>query len=128
MKNNVARFFLEEIGEWTEQIEKIQEEVSGIEKTLESIVRQNTITGIAAATEAHQNLLDKQIDVLGELQDEFNKQEMLLNPDGKSVKNGSLTTLLRNRQHLLRKKMKKAGKEYIDIKYSCHEFVSNMLK
>jgi phage terminase large subunit GpA-like protein len=128
MKNNVARYFLDEIEEWRRDIETINDEIVTIEKKLEAIVRQNSITGIAAATEAHQSLLDAQMRQFDVLHDEFNRQEVILSPGQEPVDNDALLQSLRERQNELREKMKTAEKEYLDIKFSCHDFVSQMLK
>jgi hypothetical protein len=128
MKNNVARYFLDEIEEWRRDIETINDEIVTIEKKLEAIVRQNSITGIAAATEAHQSLLDAQMRQFDVLHDEFNRQEVILSPGQEPVDNDALLQTLRERQNELREKMKTAEKEYLDIKFSCHDFVSQMLK
>ncbi len=128
MKNNVARYFLDEIEKWRKDIETINDEIVTIEKKLEAIVRQNSITGIAAATEAHQSLLDAQLRQFDVLHEEFNRQEVILSPGEEPVDNDALLQTLRERQNELREKMKTAEKEYLDIKFSCHDFVSQMLK
>lgn len=128
MKSNIARFFLEEIEGWKQQIEGIHDETGVLEKKLEAVVRQNTITGIAAATEAHQSLLDEQSRNLDGLLEECERQELMLSAMSEPSETGVLPQPLRNRQNQLRKKMQKAEKDYLDIKFSCHDFVSNMMK
>lgn len=128
MKSNIARFFIEEIEGWRQEIENIHDESEMLEKKLEAVVRQNGITGIAATTEAHQTLLDVQTQGIDSLLEEFDRQELALIAFGEQTEDEYLPQHLRNRQDLLRKKMRNAEKEYLDIKFSCHDFVSQMLR
>ena len=128
MDNNLVRFFHEEIEGWKQQIEGIYDEADLLEKKLEAVVRQNTISGIAAATEAHQSLLDRQTNTLEALIEEINRQDILLTTLIQPAENKGLPKPLRNKQDQLRKKMRQTEKDYLEVKFSCHDFVSNMLK
>jgi hypothetical protein len=128
MSKNKSAYFLDELNSWvnTIQLHKSQKEL--LDRNLEDVVRRNSLIDIAAKVEAHQILLNEVSIKIQTLEERIHQQEKLLKPENVLIEDGLLTPEMEQIQTELRQHTLNAEKEFIDIKYYCHDFLSDTLK
>jgi predicted RND superfamily exporter protein len=128
MATNIAAYYLEELVDWRSNILRYSREMEEFEKRLEEVIRRNSIAGIAEMVEAQQSLLNKVAVKFHSLQAVIRKQESGIKTDSILKDDSSIDTAVEQTQAVLRAKMQKAEKEYIDVKFGCYQFLSGTLK
>ena len=128
MSKNKSEYFLEELKSWLNTIELHKKQKVLLDRSLEDIVRRNSLIDIAAKVEAHQILLNEVAIKLKALEERIHHQELTLKPENILIEDALLTTEMEQIQTELRQHTLTAEKEFIDIKYYCHDFLSDTLK
>jgi len=127
--NNRKTFYLDELSEWGEHIDYYHQECAEIESKLYELIRRNSIPDIAAMVEARLEALSSISAQFITLEGEIAHLEELFSMNGSSnrFENG-VDASTERRQDALRNNMQAAEKNYIDTRYECHQFLSDMLK
>ncbi len=128
MRKKIASFYNEELNSWIDAINYIFIEIAELEKRLEDIVSRNSIVDIAAKVEVHQLILNKSKGKCVSLKDEFLKQKAMLIVNKKLLADNMVTKEIEKSMRDYSLKIKQLEKQFIDVKYICNEFLSDMLK
>ncbi len=128
MSKNKSTYFLGELNSWLNTIQLHKDQKVLLDRNLEDVVRRNSLIDIAAKVEAHQILLNEVAIKLKDLEERIHHQELTLKPENTLIEDASLTTEMEQGQTELRQNTLAAEKEFIDIKYYCHDFLSDTLK
>ena len=128
MLKKIASFYNEELNSWIDAINYIFIEIAELEKRLEDIVSRNSIVDIAAKVEVHQLILNKSKGKCVSLKDEFLKQKAMLIVNKKLLADNMVTKEIEKSMRDYSLKIKQLEKQFIDVKYICNEFLSDMLK
>ena len=128
MRKKIASFYNEELNSWIDAINYIFIEIAELEKRLEDIVSRNSIVDIAAKVEVHQLILNKSKGTCVSLKDEFLKQKAMLIVNKKLLADNMVTKEIEKSMRDYSLKIKQLEKQFIDVKYICNEFLSDMLK
>lgn len=128
MSKNKSAYFIEELNSWLNTIQLHKDQKVLLDRNLEDVVRRNSLIDIAAKVEAHQILLNEVSIKIQKLEERINQQEKLLKPENLLIEDGLLTAEMEHTQTELRQHTLTAEKEFIDIKYYCHDFLSDTLK
>ena len=128
MRKKIASFYNEELNSWIDAINYIFIEIAELEKRLEDIVSRNSIVDIAAKVEVHQLILNKSKWKCVSLKDEFLKQKAMLIVNKKLLADNMVTKEIEKSMRDYSLKIKQLEKQFIDVKYICNEFLSDMLK
>ena len=120
----IAEYFTDEINGWINTVDFHLEESEGIDERLNQILHYNTVPKLAATVE--HNLTELQIgkQSLMSLKNEIRKQEATFYSENKLIENGKITETQRELQKKLRDNLRLAEKQFLDIRYSCDEFIT----
>jgi hypothetical protein len=124
----ITGYYTDEIADWSSSINFYDAEISGLEKKLGEVIRQDGIVDLAGKVEAQQKLLDIAADKFYKLQTEFEQQESALKTDEIFTDDSQFAVETEIKQDKLRVKMREAVKEYIDVKFDCYNFLSEVMK
>jgi len=128
MPATIATYYFDELEDWNHSIDFCHEEIAALTEKLNEVIRRNSIVDIANKVEAQQDSLDKFTSQFHKLQSEIKEQEIALISDSTLADDKSINDSMIQRQDLLRRNMQAAEKEYIDVKYNCHYFLSHLYK
>ena len=128
MSKNKSSYFIEELNSWLNTIQLHKDQKILLDRSLEDIVKRNSLIEIAAKVEAHQILLNEVSIKIQKLEERIHQQEKVLKPDNILIEDGLVSPEMDHTQTELRQNTLTAEKEFIDIKYYCHDFLSDTLK
>jgi hypothetical protein len=128
MPTTIAEYYSDELVDWNDSIQHYNEELDGLERKLEEVIRRNSIIGIAEKVEAHQFLINQVSDKFYALLLECKKQEDAIKKDNTFLDDSLIDRKIENQQAELRQQMQAAEKEVIDVKYDCYNFLSGIIK
>ncbi len=124
-----AAFYLDELNEWGDHIDVYHQETEELEAKLTALIRRNNVPHIAEQVESRQEALNRVSSLFIHLQQEIADLERQLNPeDGTVLSDIRVDEATERRQAVLRINMQAAEKAYIDTRYDCHQFLSDILK
>ncbi len=128
MAKKLTLYYDDELNSWIESVHFYLSEIHALGIRLDEIIARNSIVDIAAKVEVHQLLLNKINKKLGDLLLELKEQHSLI----QKKKNENADAIIQKALEKEVKKMslifKKLEREYVDIKYYCNEFLSDILK
>lgn len=127
MPNDIAGYYNNELAGWKKLVEFYDEELAELQQRLSEVVQRNTIPGIAAKTEAQQELLNNAAEGFYSLLSLIQKQQEALTANSPLPNNTELISRAEKKQQELRGGMQLAEKKYIDAKYSCLNFLAAVL-
>jgi peptidoglycan hydrolase CwlO-like protein len=128
MPTTIAEYYTDELINWNETIIFYNEEMNYLTQQLAEVIQRNSIEGIAKKVEVHQDQLNRLSDKFYRLQTQIDQQQDALKTDSTYIDNGLIDEQIEQRQLELRNKMRAAEKEYIDVKFTCDNFLSGTLK
>lgn len=128
MPNDITGYYNEELTDWKRLLEFYEEELGELQQRLGEVVQRNSIPGIGAKTEAQQDLLNNAAESFYTLLPLIQKQQKELTTNSHVIDNAELSIQTEKKQHELRSGMQLAEKNFIDAKYSCLNFLSEILK
>jgi hypothetical protein len=124
----IAQRYVEELGEWHRSIEHYEQEMEEISGKLSAIIQRNSIVDIAEKTEAHQDLLNAVSADFLALEVLMKQQEDALMQDDHYVDDSKVPAQTDHSQGQIRHRMQEAERKFVDAKYQCLEFISDMLR
>lgn len=127
MSKKIAEYFLAELISWEQSLDFYKEEIGSLGVQLEEIIQRNSIVDIAAKVEAHQVLLNEILDRFSKISLEIYNQKKIIQPEVEVIADADLSDQIRISQDDVRKHVQNAEKDYIDVKYFCYEFLSEIL-
>lgn len=125
----IATYFFDELEDWGHSIDVCREEIAVLNERLADIIRRNSISDIAGKVESQQASLDKVTRLFHNLELEIQQQETALHAADSNTDEDKRTgqAIVQN-QDVLRRNMQAAEKEFVDVKYNCHHFLSHVYK
>jgi peptidoglycan hydrolase CwlO-like protein len=127
MPTTIAEYYTDELINWNDTIIFYNEEMNYLTQQFAEVIQRNSIEGIAKKVEAHQDQLNGLSDKFYKLQIQIDEQKNALKTDSTYIDNGLIDEQIERRQLELRNKMRAAEKEYIDVKFTCDNFLSGTL-
>ena len=127
MPTTIAKYYNDELVEWVRLMTFYNGEIDQFELKLAEVIQRNTIPGIAAKVEAHQEKLNTVSQKFTQLQKRILEQKGWLKTDSTFIDDTTIKTETDEEQKQIRKKMEEIEKEYIDVKYGCYQFLSETL-
>jgi hypothetical protein len=128
MATTIAKYYTDELLNWNDTIIFYNEEMTDLTKKFAEVIQRNSIEGIAEKVEALQDQLNGLSDRFYKLQIQIDQQQQALKTDSTFIDNGSIDEKVEERQLQLRNKMQAAEKKYIDVKFTCNNFLSRTLR
>jgi len=128
MATTISEYYTDELLDWNNSIVFYKNEMDEFTQKLGEVIRRNSIVGIAERVEEHQTLLNKVGDKFYRIQIDIQQQGQALKSDSTLLDDRLINTETEKRQVELRSKMQAAEKEYIDVKFTCYNFLSGTLK
>lgn len=128
MATTISEYYTDELLDWNNSIVFYKNEMDEFTQKLGEVIRRNSIVGIAERVEEHQNMLNKIGDKFYRIQIEIEQQEQALKSDSTLIDDRLINNETEKRQVELRSNMQAAEKEYIDVKFTCYNFLSGTLK
>jgi hypothetical protein len=128
MSITIAKHYYNELIGWNKSMAFHLSDIVELEKSLSQIISRNSIVDIAAKAEVHQLLIDKITDKIHFLQNEISTQEEMLKIDQGFISDEKITGPIEKKQNSLTQRVKHIEKEFVDVKFYCNAFLSEMLK
>ncbi len=128
MSKRISKHYYDEIQNWQDSISLYISSIIKLEERLNEIVLRNSIVDIAAKVEVHQLLLEKIMDKLHRIQIDLRIHESSLKENDVFIDDKSISTEVERLHVELTDKVKNAEKEFIDVKYYCNTFLTEILK
>jgi hypothetical protein len=128
MATTITKYFTDELAGWKKTIAFYRQEMQGLTVKLSEVIQRNSIPGIAAKVEKQQDKLNAVIKKFARLQTQFRQQEKALKTDSTFIDDSLVEAETENGQKGLREVMLQAEREYIDAKYGCHNFLSEVFR
>ena len=127
MPTTIAKYYTDELVEWVRLMNFYNSEIDQFEVKLAEVIQRNTIRGIGAKVEAHQEKLNAVSQKFRQLQKRIMEQEGWLKTDSTFIDNAAIKGETDEEQKQIREKIQEIEREYIDVKYGCYEFLSETL-
>ena len=127
MPTTIAKYYTDELVEWVRLMNFYNSEIDQFEVKLAEVIQRNTIPGIGAKVEAHQEKLNAVSQKFRQLQKRIMEQEGWLKTDSTFIDNAAIKGETDEEQKQIREKIQEIEREYIDVKYGCYEFLSETL-
>ena len=124
MTNLIAVYYINELDDWKKTIDLQLKEIEESKEWLNEILQFNTVLKLAAKVEHYLNTLLLLQQNLLYIKYNIQTLELKLYKEERPVENEMVTEDLKKHQNELRSKMHRTEKEYLDIKYSCDEFLA----
>lgn len=125
MDSSLASYYSNELAEWRDMLHFHVQEIEEFEVWLNEVLQHNTVPNLAAKTEhffadfaaqRHQfELLAGQV---------YGLQTQLVKED-QPISDEQITTVLEDHHKALREQMLQSEKKFLDLKYECHQFLSD---
>jgi hypothetical protein len=129
MVTTLSKLFSDELDEWSHSVNIHMDDTDILEKKLTSVIRRDSIPGIASQVENHMHHLEKISGILQTLRYDMQEQETLLQAYKHKQEDDKLNKVdVEKKQAILRLNMQAAEKEFIDVKFGCYDFIADSLK
>lgn len=129
MENYTADYYRNELVDWKRTAAYYDDETVSLRQRLAEVIQRNSIPGIAYRVEEQQGKIDAAAEQFLLLEEQVKKQEKLLVKDNLVPgENAALNIDIETKQSELRKAMQLAEKAFVEIKYNCLDFLSEVLK
>ena len=128
MSITIAKHYFNELNGWNKSMAFHLKDILELEKSLGQIISRNSIVDIAAKVEVHQLLIDKITDKIHSLQSEISVQEKSLKNDNEFIADEEIAGPIEKKQSMLTRRIKHIEKEFVDVKFYCNAFLTEMLK
>ncbi len=128
MPTNIAEYYTGELMEWNSLISFCLQEMETLTKKLEEVIQRNTIPNIAAKVEHEQAKINSMTVKFSQLQKQIRKQLKAFKTNGSLKANEEIKGDEEKRQSQCRRVMQEIESEYVDTKYACYNFLSEMVK
>jgi hypothetical protein len=128
MAKKLTLYYDDELNSWIESVHFYLGEIHALGIRLDDIIARNSIVDIAAKVEVHQLLLNKINKKLADLLVEIKAQHAAVQKQKEEKADAIVQKALEKEVKKLAMLFKKLEREYVDIKYYCNEFLSEMLK
>ena len=128
MTINIARHFDDELNGFNDSLHFYLSEIHLLEKNLGEIITRNSVVDIAAKVEVHQLLLDNITSKIKSLQAEISDQKVKLKHNDQYLSDSEISVQLETEHASLLRRVKNIEVEFIDLKYYCNAFLSEILK
>ncbi|HEX6334362.1 MAG TPA: hypothetical protein VFZ78_09050 [Flavisolibacter sp.] len=123
----IADYFINEIDDWNHSIDFYLEELEELDEWLLEIRHSDLVAPLDGTLEHHMSQLFFTRQVLLAKRREINEWEHRLYVDRLPLSNQSITPAMKERQKQLRDGMKDAELEILETKYSCDDFIADMV-
>lgn len=127
MTSSLAAYYSNELDEWKDVIHFHVQEIEEFEVWLHEVLQKNTIPNLAAQTEHYFTALTGQRHQFEILAGQVYGLQTLLVKDDQPVDDEFITPEIENSHKALREQMLESEKKFLDLKYSCHQFLSDVL-
>lgn len=128
MPQKISSYYNDEIKSWIHSIDFYLEEILSLENRLYQIITRNTIVDIAAKTEVHQMFINKSEEKFLILKKNLTNVLKQLSSNGKLIDDKLISKSLELKISTTGISFRKLEREYVDMKFSCNEFVEEMLR
>jgi hypothetical protein len=128
MPITIASYYIDELANWSDSISFYEDEMEGIEEKFIAVIRRNSILDIAGKVEVHQAQLNLCSEKFYKLILDIEQQDEALTTDDTLVEDFAINNKIEKRQTDMRRKMQEVEKEYIDVRFECQSFLSEILK
>lgn len=128
MANTIAELYSDELENWDQTIKLYSTEINQLEVKLYEILTRNSVVGLAEKVDFHQVRLINLSEKFDSILETIEKQEEVLESEKKLPDYIRINMETERVQAELREKMVGLEKKFIDVKYECTKFLSNMLK
>lgn len=128
MATSIAEHYSDELDNWIQSLNFYNIEMDLLESKLYEIVRRNCIVGIAEKVNIYQVRLSNLSEKFDSLIETIEQQETELKVDDKLVEDFLINYETEKQQSELRTTMQRLEKKYIDVKYECNNFLTEILK
>lgn len=127
MANNIAAYYMDELMDWNHLITFFGQEMNEMTSKLSEVIQLNTIPDIADKVELEQAKINAVFEKFIRLQKQIAEQVKAFRTDGTLKSNEAIGNDTERWQHNFRNRMQEMEKEYVDIKYNCYNFLSDVL-
>jgi cell division protein FtsX len=128
MATTMAEYYNDELVEWNRLIAFNDQEMDELEHKLAEVIQRNTIPNIAAKVEVEQHKLNSASKEFYKLRKQIQQQEATLKTDSTLIDDSVINPETEKQQNELRLNMRRAEKEFVDSKYDCYNFLSQILR
>lgn len=127
MTSSLAAYYSNELDEWKDVIHFHVQEIEEFEIWLNEVIQHNTVPNLAAQTEHYFAAFAGQRHHFEQLAGQVYGLQGLLVKDDKMVADEEITPEIESSHNTLREQMLQTEKKFLDLKYSCHKFISDTL-
>lgn len=127
MTSSLASYYSNELEEWKDVINLHVQEIEEFEVWLNEVLQHNTVPNLAAQTEHFFTSFAGQRHRFETLAGQIYGLQDQLVKDDEPVGDELITPDIENTHNTLREKMLETEKAFLDLKYSCHKFISDTL-
>lgn len=128
MGTTLVEYFIDELVDWNHLITSDFGEMSEFENKLTEVVQRNTIPNIAAKVEEQQDKLNAVSAKFKKLLIQIQQQEAAFKKDHMPIDDTLINPESEKAQNGLRRSMQQTEKEYIDAKFDCYNFLSQIFR
>jgi len=128
MATIIAEYYTDELVEWNRLIAFNNREMDEFKHKLAEVIQRNTIPNIAAKVEEQQDKLNTVSKKFFKLRVQIQQQEAALKTDSILIDDSVINAETEKQQNELRRNMHRIEKEYVDSKYECYNFLSQILR
>ena len=128
MPATITTYYIDELEDWSHSIDFCNQEIGELTERLTEVISRNSIPDIANKVEVQQAALDKIANTFHKLQLQLQEQETALKPGNTLKADKLIKDVTVQNQDVLRRDMQAAEKDFIDVKYNCHYFLSHLYK
>jgi len=129
MENYTVDYYRNELADWKRTAAYYDSESISLGERLAAVIRRNNIPGIAYKVEEQQGKIDAASERFLNLEEQVSNQEkMLVKNSLVTEHNAALSVDVEKKQNELRKAMQLAEKAFLETKYACLDFLSQVLK
>ncbi|ULQ57751.1 hypothetical protein KJS94_06010 [Flavihumibacter rivuli] len=124
MPNSIINHYHEELEDWHNTIEFYSGEIEGFEASLSDLIHSNTIPHLAENAEYFLNQFSGLRSEFGGIGMELAAQEARLEEKEKMEQDVKYASQVTQQQNTLRDRMKTVEQHFIELKYSCQQFLA----
>ncbi|MGZ8543649.1 MAG: hypothetical protein ACXWV0_00065 [Flavisolibacter sp.] len=128
MPATIAIYYSDELENWSHSIDFCNEEIAELTERLAEVIRRNSIPEFAGKVEGQQTALNKVTQLFHKLQLQIQEQETALKSNSTLAEDKLINDATVLNQDVLRRNLQAVEKEFIDVKYNCHYFLSHLYK
>lgn len=127
MISSLASYYNNELEEWKDVLDFHVQEIEEFEVWLGEVIQGNTVPNLAAKAEHYFSAFAGQRQRFETLAGEVHGLRSQLLVDDEPVGDEHITPTIESTHNTLRQKMLEAEKGFLDLKYGCHQFISETL-